>query len=312
MSNGQGQGRYSLVPASAYDDTRLTVRERDVLGCLGTYASPNGFWAIGHGEIAKRLGVERTTVTYALRKLAQLGYVEVRRRYRADGGKTTSAYRIRMDVEIPADAYRVLPDCIRDNPPHVIPEITWDVSPEITSHVSPEITSLTIPHSPSPNTVPSYAPVTSQRASARASVPSRARENGAAKAARTLDEYGWLETDPLYRAFIALTPIRPMTRRERGKWATGIKGLRDAGATPDDITARGTEYKNRWPKLAFNPAALENNWTDLEGTTHAQSEQLRRQAEETKRRLEAERSDEAWRIYREFEEKLNGEPVTVR
>jgi len=97
----KGSGKFAIVSASAVDDQRLGHAGLRVLCCLGTYADKDGLAFPGMSTICERLGLTRTTVVWHLQRLEALGYVEIIRRTRADGGKDGNHYRLRR-AEQPA------------------------------------------------------------------------------------------------------------------------------------------------------------------------------------------------------------------
>ncbi len=75
------------------------------------------------------------------------------------------------------------------------------------------------------------------------------------------------EPDPLWDALTAELG-EPATASERGRRNKALKELRDANATPADITARCRFYRQHWPNVDLTATALAANWSSLTGTTN--------------------------------------------
>lgn len=54
-----------------------------------------------------------------------------------------------------------------------------------------------------------------------------------------------------------------MTKSERGRYNRALKELRDAGATPDEITKRARHYAQTYPGASLTPTALATHWSSL-------------------------------------------------
>ena len=89
----------SIIPARAVSDRRLSRGGLLILAALGTYADKNGVCWPTQSEIAKQTGMTRQAVSAHLKGLETLGYLEKHRRYRADQGEISCAYRIRFDAD---------------------------------------------------------------------------------------------------------------------------------------------------------------------------------------------------------------------
>jgi hypothetical protein len=90
-------GRFAITPARAVEDWRLGDAAYRVLACLGTYADRDGWCWPSMPTLAERLGVTRQAVQRSIRQLAELGYIEVERRYRPDGTQDRNRYRLLFD-----------------------------------------------------------------------------------------------------------------------------------------------------------------------------------------------------------------------
>lgn len=90
--------RYSIAPAAAYRDKRLTPVAKTLLGTLGTFTERNGWSHPKQSELADSLGVSREYVSRTLRTLVQLGYVETRSFTESRRGRVALEYRVRTDL----------------------------------------------------------------------------------------------------------------------------------------------------------------------------------------------------------------------
>lgn len=118
--------RFSVLPARAIDDDRLSRTHLRCLAALCTYTDKNGWAWPSTSTIAERLGVSRQLISRCLHDLAAWEYVEIRLRPRdgQDGGQTTNLYRVLFDIGEP-----------------VAPPATSEVAPPATSEIAPPATS---------------------------------------------------------------------------------------------------------------------------------------------------------------------------
>lgn len=91
--------RYSLFAARAVFDPRLTATDVRVLAALGTYTNKQGWCNPKQATIAIRVGVSRTTVTAAMKRLLETGYLEVQPQVLAGRGQTANNYRVILDLD---------------------------------------------------------------------------------------------------------------------------------------------------------------------------------------------------------------------
>lgn len=85
--------RYTIIPNDAID--QLEGIELKVLLVLGSHANNKGWCSVSQGRIAERLGRARETVNRAIKKLAELGYIE-KRELSGPAGRTCF-YRVILD-----------------------------------------------------------------------------------------------------------------------------------------------------------------------------------------------------------------------
>jgi hypothetical protein len=101
--------RYSILPARAVFDARLNCTELRVLAALGTYTDREGWCFPSQKELVEKLGIARSTLCAAIKKLAStdIAYLDVRPRTSRGRGKVGNEYRVRMDLpalELPMSA----------------------------------------------------------------------------------------------------------------------------------------------------------------------------------------------------------------
>lgn len=96
--------RYSIFAARAVFDPRLTATDVRVLAALGTYTNKQGWCFPKQETVALRVGVKRPTVVVAIKRLVDLGYLEQQQQTAPGRGRTTSKYRVKLDIEEPMSA----------------------------------------------------------------------------------------------------------------------------------------------------------------------------------------------------------------
>ncbi len=98
--------RYSITPARAVADRRLTDFDFRLLALYGTHADKSGWCFLNQARIAERLGVARQSVCRSTTRLAELGYIERRdiNSTRVESGRakrgprSINSYRVIMDA----------------------------------------------------------------------------------------------------------------------------------------------------------------------------------------------------------------------
>lgn len=136
--------RFCIIPARALGDKRLNRTDIMVLNALGMFGDKEGWSFPSIGKIAEMINAHRVSVSNALSKLAECGYVDSRPRYRDDGSQTSNEYRIlfdapamqgSLDLENPRAAEYPDPPPVADSlPPH-----SETATPPIASSAIPPI-----------------------------------------------------------------------------------------------------------------------------------------------------------------------------
>lgn len=93
----QRASRFSIVPARAVEDRRLSNAAFRVLAALGTFSDKEGWCWPSMVTLAEMLNTSRQAPQRQIRKLSKLGYIEKSRQHRADGGNTSNRYRLLFD-----------------------------------------------------------------------------------------------------------------------------------------------------------------------------------------------------------------------
>ena len=89
--------RFSIVPARAVEDRRLSAAAFRVLAALGTYSDKDGWCWPSMSTLARMLNCTRQAVQQHIRELAKLGYIEVQPQLRENRGSTANRYRLLFD-----------------------------------------------------------------------------------------------------------------------------------------------------------------------------------------------------------------------
>lgn len=93
--------RFSIIPGWCATDRRLTGRDLQVLCVLGRHVDREGWCTRSQVKIAAELGCSRGTVQNSLKRLGEIGVVEVRANETADGRDCAHDYRILFDGPAP-------------------------------------------------------------------------------------------------------------------------------------------------------------------------------------------------------------------
>ena len=288
----QHSGRFSIIPARACDDKRLTHRLLHLLVVMGTYSNPKGYCWPKQETLAKRSGVSRPAINIALRKLEEYGYITSKQEYNRNGSYAVKVYKILMDGDIERENYRS-PDELSMDEAAVSPTLTPAVSVGLTPAVSPTLT-----HNVPSENVP-FLTTHSERSLLRvapatavvASQPARSRTpDGGAIAQESKSEKQKQRAEreqsraTIWRALADAGLPEPHSRREIAGQNAAIYSLMTAGATHDRIAPAVAAFHALWPKAVCTVNALDKHWSLLmEGPKN----ETQRQVEEARRRDEA-------------------------
>lgn len=120
--------RYSIIPADALADDRVTDLHLRVLAILASHSDANGWLQINQKNLAARAKKTRETINRAIRDLAAFGYVRKRGRVGEDGRRLTNKYQVVLDRE-PLEETREPAD-------HVTPTSQGVCDPHVTGYVT--------------------------------------------------------------------------------------------------------------------------------------------------------------------------------
>lgn len=90
--------RFCIIPARAIGDKRLNRTDIMVLNALGMYGNTEGWSFPSLKAIAEMIDAHKISVSKAISKLINCGYIESRERYRKDRSRTSNEYRIIFDA----------------------------------------------------------------------------------------------------------------------------------------------------------------------------------------------------------------------
>lgn len=90
--------RYTIFAARAVFDPSLSANDKVVLAALGSYTNGEGWCYPSQKTLCERLGIARSTLCAALKKLVDKGYVAARARTSKGRGKVGNEYRVLVDL----------------------------------------------------------------------------------------------------------------------------------------------------------------------------------------------------------------------
>lgn len=96
--------RFSATPATATSDPRLSDSEYRTLAAIGTFTDKNGWCRPSQMAIAEMRGVSRKTINQHIKKLADLGYLNVIPRFNEKGAQISNMMQVKFDQAfVPAE-----------------------------------------------------------------------------------------------------------------------------------------------------------------------------------------------------------------
>jgi hypothetical protein len=90
--------RFSILQARAVSDKRITDAQFRTLAALGTFTDEEGWCWPSLTTIGEMCGKTKQTAGRDVIALKKLGYLEIYPRYREDGSRTSSKYRLKFDL----------------------------------------------------------------------------------------------------------------------------------------------------------------------------------------------------------------------
>lgn len=144
-----GSAPFAIVPAEAFRDARLSLRDIQVLGLVCSHLNKDRICWPSQSRLAKMARVSRTVVCRSLQRLNSCGYLIQEEQYREDGSRGTNIIRVlfyRIEAKELADAAEVPieMESASDTPP-VHNWRTGPVRPERTPPVTSGRTPITVP-----------------------------------------------------------------------------------------------------------------------------------------------------------------------
>ncbi len=129
--------RYSIIPADAVDDPRVTDLHLRVLVVFGKASDNNGWLRVNQKLVAERVGRSRETINRAIRELVEMGYVRKQARFSGkDGRQMINDYQVVMDRADPRADEKTQPESEVPVAPcdsHVTPPCDVQITGGVTS-----------------------------------------------------------------------------------------------------------------------------------------------------------------------------------
>lgn len=98
--------RYTIFAARAVFDANLTPIDIRILAALGTYSDRQGWCYPAQSTLASRCNVARQSVVTSIKRLADLGYIQVTPQV-TDKGRQINLYRVVMDLSAPESVLEI-------------------------------------------------------------------------------------------------------------------------------------------------------------------------------------------------------------
>lgn len=90
--------RFSIIPARAIEDDRLTKGDLKVLNALGVYADSETGWSYPSQQtLAEKINMTRMSVSRSIKKLSECGYIDSMNNFRENGSQSSNKYRVLFD-----------------------------------------------------------------------------------------------------------------------------------------------------------------------------------------------------------------------
>lgn len=95
MSNA----RFSILQSKAVSDSQLSDSQFRTLAALGTFGDKNGYCFPSLKTLSALLNKSKPAISRDIKILVQLGYIEITRQHRPDGGYKNNLYRLIFDTK---------------------------------------------------------------------------------------------------------------------------------------------------------------------------------------------------------------------
>lgn len=129
--------RFSIIPAQAIFDKRLSPRDITVLAAIGTHTDKSGWCFPSQGTLGKMLGISRPMVNRVIKHLQNSGYLQVVQKFNGKS-QTVNLMRVLMDRIAPSEFQREVTDPVTSE---LTPPVTSELTDGVTSGVTPAVTS---------------------------------------------------------------------------------------------------------------------------------------------------------------------------
>jgi hypothetical protein len=299
---------FAVIPGRALTDTRLSPSEFRVFAVMCGHANRADRICWPKQEtLAKLLGTDKFEISRAVRRLAELGYVQIIKR----GYPLSNKYRIVFEDPSPSATQSCVPAQLR-----VASQRNPELRPSATKNRNIEQEHRT-PYSES-----SYLSNSLAQSAEKRDVVSPVTVLAPAAREREIDAPA-LKRDPLYGAFTQALGYAPETPALWQEWISGINQLHRLGATEAQIVTAIANYANHFPNaksctvraiVKWWPMLKEGKSADVIKLENARrSEEIRQAAQraadaETQRRR-AEQQHEVDRLIRDIVDEVgSGEP----
>jgi len=134
--------RFSIIPAGAVLDSRLSLRELSVLAAIGLHTDRHGWCFPSSERLGEMLGVSGQMVRRSIAALEAAGYVQTVARFAEDGGRLSNRVRVLFDSAPPSDALRT-PATVEVAPPATL-EVATPATPAVATPATPGV-AVTVP-----------------------------------------------------------------------------------------------------------------------------------------------------------------------
>ena len=297
MYQGGEGSRYVFIPAVAVSDTLVTQSLLQVLCVLGSYGTRGSGWIYpSQSTIARYLGISRQAVNKSIKRLHELGYLQMRPQFDSRGGRRVNEYRLDMNYELPVERDRfALGSRIFADYSAKIPPATSEVAENIRNRSCKKERARS-----SSSSEGSYLPTSLAHSAEKPAESTTVTMTAPLTRTRERFDSSALKRDPLYIALAEQLP-EPQTYDEWRTWAAMIGRLHRIQVSAADIPTAVKGYGLLYPNAVMTIRALVNQWAHIrEGKTREQvaatvrnrnTPQTERAAQAERERRDAERAE---------------------